>query len=96
MITHIVMFKFRDDDKVNFMKVAKHKLENLVNEIDVLKSMEVGVNYIEDDNMPDFSLVSKFDNKEHLAIYATHLAHLKVVELFKPMAISRWVVDSES
>lgn len=95
MIKHIVLFKFKDENKDVFMNQAKQELENLVDKIEELKSMEVGINYLEDENMPDLSLSSSFENKEGLKIYATHPEHLKVVELIKPMAIGRWVVDYE-
>jgi len=95
MIKHIVLFKFKDENKDVFMKQAKQELEDLVEKIDELKGMEIGINHLENDEMPDLSLTSTFENKEGLKIYATHPEHLKVVELIKPMAIGRWVVDYE-
>ncbi len=95
MIKHIVLFKFKEENKEVFMKQAKQELEDLVDTIDELKGMEIGINYLGDDKMPDLSLTSTFDNKEGLKVYATHPAHLKVVQLIKPMAIGRWVVDYE-
>jgi len=95
MIKHIVLFKFKNEDKKNFMKQAKQELENLVDKIDELKGMEIGINLLADDTMPDLSLTSTFENQEGLKIYATHPEHLKVVDLIKPMAIGRWVVDYE-
>lgn len=95
MTQHIVLFKFKEENKVSFMKQAKQDLENLVDSIDELKKMEVGINYLEDDTMPDLSLTATFENKEGLKVYATHPEHLKVVALFKTMAIGRWVVDYE-
>ena len=95
MIKHIVLFKFKDENKDVFMKQAKQELEDLVGKIEELKGMEIGINYLGDDKMPDLSLTSTFENKEGLKIYATHPEHLKVVDLIKPMAIGRWVVDYE-
>ena len=95
MIKHIVLFKFKDENKEVFMKQAKKELEELVGKIEELKGMEIGINYLVDDNMPDLSLTSTFENKEGLKVYATHPEHIKVVELIKPMAIGRWVVDYE-
>jgi hypothetical protein len=95
MIKHIVLFKFKDINKISFMQEAKTDLENLVNSIEELKGMEIGINYLTDDNMPDLSLTSTFENKEGLEVYKTHPEHLKVVEKIKPMAIGRWVVDYE-
>jgi len=95
MIKHIVLFKFKDENKEVFMKQAKQELEDLVNKIEELKGIEIGINYLDDDKMPDLSLTSTFENKEGLKVYATHPEHIKVVELIKPMAIGRWVVDYE-
>lgn len=95
MIKHIVLFKFKDENKTEFMKQAKQDLEDLVDKIEELKKIEIGINYLEDENMPDLSLTATFENKDGLKVYATHPQHLKVVELFKPMATGRWVVDYE-
>jgi hypothetical protein len=95
MIKHIVLFKFKEENKASFMKKAKQDLENLVNSIDELKEIEIGINYLNDDSMPDLSLTATFEDKEALKIYATHPEHLKIVKLFKTMAIGRWVVDYE-
>jgi coproporphyrinogen III oxidase-like Fe-S oxidoreductase len=95
MIKHIVLFKFKEENKTEFMKQAKQELESLVDKIEELKAMEVGISYLEDDSMPDLSLTSTFENKEGLKVYATHPEHLKVVDLIKPMTIGRWVVDYE-
>jgi coproporphyrinogen III oxidase-like Fe-S oxidoreductase len=95
MIKHIVLFKFKEENKTEFMKQAKQELESLVDKIEELKAMEVGISYLDDDSMPDLSLTSTFENKEGLKVYATHPEHLKVVDLIKPMAIGRWVVDYE-
>jgi coproporphyrinogen III oxidase-like Fe-S oxidoreductase len=95
MIKHIVLFKFKEENKTEFMKQAKQELESLVDKIEELKAMEVGISYLDDDSMPDLSLTSTFENKEGLKVYATHPEHLKVVDLIKSMAIGRWVVDYE-
>jgi len=95
MIKHIVLFKFKDENKEVFMKQIKEELENLTGIIEELKGMEVGLNFLSNNDMPDLSLTSTFDNKEGLSVYANHSEHLKVVAKIKPMAIGRWVVDYE-
>lgn len=96
MITHIVFFKLKDIDKKNFMLRIKSELEYLVNSIEELKSMEIGISYIEDDSMPDLALTSTFDNENDLELYKSHPKHLEVVELMKSMVVSRSVVDYKS
>lgn len=93
MIKHIVAFKFKDENKSKFMKEVKKDLENLVSQIPELISMEVGLNIIKDEQMPDLVLYSTFENEKGLNIYRDHPAHVVVVEKIKPMALKRTVVD---
>ena len=93
MIVHIVMFKFKDENKKENLLVAKSKLEELVSMIPNLNSMEVGINFDESDRAFDLSLYSTFDTKDDLKTYAVHPAHLKVVEFIKSVASESKVVD---
>ena len=80
---------------MNFMKEVKLELENLVESIDELKSMEIGISYIEDESMPDLSLIANFEDKEALDIYQKHPEHMKVGKKIKARATGRAVVDYE-
>jgi len=93
MIVHIVMFKFKEENKALNLAKVKGKLEKLEEQIDVLKSMEVGVNFTESPRAMDMSLYSTFESQEDLKIYATHEAHLKVVEFIKEVTVESKVVD---
>ena len=64
MIVHIVMFKFKDENKVLNMAKVHSRLENLESKIDVLKSMEVGINFNESDRAFDLSLYSTFETEK--------------------------------
>ena len=93
MIVHIVIFKFNKQDmEANILKVTQ-ELNNLLEKIDVLKSMEVGVNFTDSDRAFDLSLYSTFETKEDLQAYAIHPEHLKVVELIKSVTSESKVVD---
>lgn len=93
MIVHIVMFKFKDENKdANIEKVTK-KLNALVELIPALKSMEVGVDFSKSERAFDLSLYSTFWDKEDLQVYAVHPEHLKVVELIKEVTLESKVVD---
>ena len=93
MIVHIVMFKFKDENKTaNIQKVAK-ELNSLLDKIDALKSIEVGENFTDSDRAFDLSLYSKFDDIQSLNTYATHPQHLKVLEFIKSVVIETKVVD---
>lgn len=93
MVVHIVMFKFKDENKVLNMAKVHRELENLESKIDSLFFMEVGINFNESDRAFDLSLYSTFETKEDLQAYAVHSEHLKVVELIKEVTIETRVVD---
>ncbi len=93
MIVHIVIFKFKEENREsNIVEVTK-KLNALVELIPTLKSMEVGVDFNKSDRAFDLSLYSTFETKEDLKAYAVHPEHLKVVELIKSVTIESKVVD---
>lgn len=93
MIVHIVMFKFKDDDKSKNIKEVKSRLNALVALIPNLRSMEVGINFTDSDRAFDLSLYSTFDTKEDLNAYAVHPEHLKVVDLIRSVTVESKVVD---
>jgi len=96
MIVHIVMFKFKEEDKeANLVKV-RAILEQLPKKISELISMEVGLNFDESQRAYDLALYSKFHSKEDLATYATHKEHLKVVDFIKTVISDSKVVDYSS
>ena len=95
MIVHIVMFKFKDENKDSNITKAQNELNELVSKIDELKSIEVGVNFADEGRAFDLSLYSTFDTVDALKAYAIHPEHLKVVEFIKSVVIESKVVDYE-
>lgn len=93
MIVHIVMFKFKEENRESNILKAKELLNALEDKIDELISMEVGVNFDTADRAFDLSLYSKFQTKEDLNSYSIHSEHLKVVEFIKSVASESKVVD---
>jgi len=93
MVVHIVMFKFRDENKEENIQKVKDALNDLVEKIGELQSLEVGINFNESERAFDLSLYSTFHSKEDLKVYATHPEHLKVVELIREVTIESKVVD---
>jgi len=93
MIVHIVMFKFKDENKALNMARVQKKLEDLEESIDVLKSMEVGINFNESERAMDMSLYSTFESQRDLKTYQEHPEHQKVVELIKKVTEESRVVD---
>jgi len=93
MVVHIVMFKFKEENKSENIIKVKAGLEALKDKIDVLKTMEVGVNFNASERSMDLSLYSTFENEEDLKDYAVHDEHLKVLSLIKTVTIESKVVD---
>lgn len=93
MVVHIVLFKFKDENKALNIAKVKDQLESLEKSIDVLKTIEVGINFNESDRAMDLSLYSAFESEEDLKIYATHEEHLKVLTLIREVTVESKVVD---
>ncbi|MFT7823662.1 MAG: Dabb family protein [Sulfurimonas sp.] len=95
MIVHIVMFKFKEENKQANMIQAKQMLENLLGAVPSLRSMDVGMNFAQEDRAMDLSIITSFASKEDLNAYAIHPEHLKVVAFIKSAAEYSKVVDYE-
>jgi hypothetical protein len=95
MVVHIVMFKFADENKEQNILKAKEMLLQLEAELDIIKKMEVGINFDKSARAFDMSLYSKFESKEDLNVYATDEKHLKVVEFIKGVTLESKVSDYE-
>ncbi|MEA1920646.1 MAG: Dabb family protein [Campylobacterota bacterium] len=93
MIVHIVMFKFKEENREANIAKTKEMLEALVSKIEPLVVMEVGVNFVDSERAFDLSLYSTFENEEGLEIYRVHPEHLKVVAFIKAVTESSKVVD---
>jgi len=95
MIVHIVMFQFKDEKKSENLAKVKILLEELVDKIPTLLTMEVGINFNQSDRAFDLVLYSTFNSINDLKSYAVHPAHLDVVKVIKELSIESKVVDYE-
>jgi len=93
MVKHIVMFDFKDENKKENLEKVKVMLEGLLGRVPTLRSMEVGINFSEEERAMDLSLYSTFDDKAGLEAYAIHPAHLEVVAFIKSVATASKVSD---
>ncbi|OEG00045.1 stress responsive protein [Vulcanibacillus modesticaldus] len=98
MIMHVVMWKLKDvaegKDKKQNAEIIKAELEALKQEIQEIKSIEVGINSPKAPNSNyDVVLISEFEDFEALNRYATHPSHLRVGEFIKKVVNSRVAVD---
>ena len=97
MIRHIVLFKLKEmasDKKLDIMNRFKSALEALVGRIDVIRSMQVGLN-INPNEAFDIALTCEFDNMDDLATYATHPEHVAAGKIIAEAKESRSCVDYE-
>ena len=95
MIVHIVMFKFKKENKKANIIQARQMLENLMGVVPSLRSIDVGVNFAEEERAMDLSIITSFESKESLDAYAVHPEHLKVVDFIKTVVEYSKVVDYE-
>ena len=94
MVKHIVMFKLTEKTSEN-MKLAKDSLRSLENNIETLKSIEIGTDFLESDRSYDIVLTAHFENQEGLKTYSSHENHLPVVKIMRSLCSSSVVVDYE-
>ena len=101
MITHVVMWKLKDEadgrSKAENAKLIKEKLESMPPVIPELVSVEVGIHMFEGGGDPicDVVLIAMCENEEKLHAYAAHPEHKKVVDFILKVVIERRVVDFE-
>jgi hypothetical protein len=93
MLVHIVMFQFKEENKIANMNRVKEMLDALPSKINTLSSMEVGIDISRSERSFDMVLVSTFEEPEALNVYATHPAHLEVVSVIKEVTTLSKVVD---
>jgi len=93
MIVHIVMFQFKEENKKPNIIQTKQMLENLMGAVPTLKSMDVGLNFSQEERAMDLSIITTFESKQGLDAYAVHPEHLKVVDFIKTVVEYSKVVD---
>ncbi|PIP71926.1 MAG: stress responsive protein [Nitrospinae bacterium CG22_combo_CG10-13_8_21_14_all_47_10] len=94
MVKHIVMFKLTEKNQHN-MNEAIVALNSLRGNIESLKSLEIGTDFLCSERSYDIVLTAIFDNREGLKIYADHENHLPVVDKMRSLCSSSIVVDYE-
>lgn len=95
MFTHVVFFKFKDRSEENIKKAEKimHGMEGRIPE---LKSMEIGLDVVHSERSYDIALITRFDNKADMEVYATHPIHVnEILKFLRPMQENSLTVDFE-
>ncbi len=96
MVTHIVMFMFKEQDKQANIKRAQKMLLRLKELVAELKSIEIGTNFSDEPRAMDLCIITRFETKEDLFRYAKHPAHQEVVKFIKNVTEYSKVVDYET
>ena len=96
MIIHVVMIKFREEEREKHISKAKRLIDELNDFVPSLVSMRTGINFAEEDRAMDLCLIAEFENIEGLNEYASHPEHIKVIDYLKKVAEYSKVVDYET
>lgn len=96
MVKHIVMFKLHGtaEARANAAQSFKTALEALPSQIEVLQSIEVGLNENPAEDW-DVVLTAIVPTMADVAIYAQHPAHVAAASLLKEVKELRGCVDYE-
>lgn len=96
MVKHIVTFKFKGsaEERMGASKAFKEALMALPSQIDVLKSMEVGINSNPAEQW-DLALTAVVPTMSDVEIYAKHPAHVAAASIISPVKDQRACVDYE-
>jgi hypothetical protein len=92
MVKHIVFFKLKDSSQSTSKKV-KERLLTMKENIEVLRAIEVGINFAKEERAYDLALLTDFDSQEDLDTYALHPFHQEIITYMKSVSLSSKVVD---
>lgn len=95
MITHIVLFKLKDNSTESIEK-ARDILMDMKGKIPELNSIEVGIDVTHSDRSYDLALITKFASARDLEAYQVHPVHVKVAEYILSVRAFTVTVDFES
>jgi len=95
MITHIVLFKLKDNSTESIEK-ARDVLMDMKGKIPELKDIEVGIDVTHSDRSYDLTLITKFDSVEDLGAYQINPMHVDVSKYLVSVSASIITVDFES
>ena len=95
MVKHVVMWKFKEENKTENLKRAKELLLSLPALIGEIRKMEVYIDDLHTPSSMDMMLETEFSSFDDLHTYAVHPEHLKVADFVKSVVESRVALDSE-
>jgi Stress responsive A/B Barrel Domain len=93
MLTHIVIWKYRDDVEQFAREEHVNLLRNLTNLIPGIQSLSVGADTLFLPRSYDTGLVAFFKDREALDAYTVHPEHVKVAEFGRSISAHVASVD---
>lgn len=79
MVKHIVLYFLKDKSQETKNEI-KRRMMSMKGKIDLLRDIEVGIDFLGSQRSADISLTCTFDSKEDLDKYAVHPIHLPIKE----------------
>ena len=93
MVTHIVFFALKAENKAANAREAKRQIEAMLGQIEGLIDLEVGINFSDEERAMDMALIARLVDRKALENYAVHPVHQKVIAYIKTIAEYTKVVD---
>ncbi len=93
MLTHIVVWKYKDETSEEIREEHRNKLKNLPNEIPHILKFDVGADMLNLERSYDTGLVAVFPSREALDAYTVHETHREVAKMGKEIAAHVASVD---
>jgi Stress responsive A/B Barrel Domain len=96
MVTHIVLFKLKNNASDN-IRQARKKLLSMEGNVEMLRHLEIGLDAVHSARSYDIALVTKFDTLADLQAYQVHPYHGgDVAPYMREVSEAVAVVDYES
>jgi hypothetical protein len=96
MITHVVLMKFKPENKAENMQGALTRLRAMVGRVASLRELEVGLHGEASSRALDLALITRFDDLAGLAAYADDPVHVDVKRFLADVVETSFVVDFET
>jgi antibiotic biosynthesis monooxygenase (ABM) superfamily enzyme len=94
MITHVVLMKFKSENKARNMNEALDKLRAMVGRVPSLRELEVGLHAEPSSaRAMDLALITRFDDVTGLHAYADDAVHVTVKDWLATVLEASYVVD---
>jgi len=96
MLTHIVLWKYREDVGTEVRAEHIKRLRELKGKIDVVEDLSAGSDVLRLPRSFDTGIVVTFRDRAALDAYNVHPDHVRIVEFGKPLSAQVVSVDFES